>query len=176
MNTTCRTGLLLVAALLSGCSEGAPGNRAADPGAIDASVAEARAAVAEGRHRIVEAARGAEAAGRPLVVEYFDPRDEACAHMEKETFADPEVKEALGHVTLLRVTPGVDADAFEDRWPEASPPCFAVLDGHGKQRGALLGAALEAGDFLVFLDWVRGEIDEQPKFETATGGCACCGE
>lgn len=176
MNARRLTGLLMVVALLSGCSESASEDRPSGPRGIDATVAEARAAVARGERRIAEAAEKAEEAGRPLVLEYFDPRVEACAHLEKETFADPEVVEALGLVTRLRLTRGVDADAFEDRWPDASPPCFAVLGGDGKQRGTLLGAALEAGDFLVFLDWVRGEIDEQPKFDTATGGCACCGE
>ena len=117
--------------------------------------------------------------GRRVVVEYFDADLEGCALMEKETYPDPEVIEAMAGVVHLRMTRGVDADAFEERWPDAFPPSLVVLepDGtpDGRQIGKRVGTPLAAGDFLFFLDWVTGGIEEEPDFTPEPANCCGCG-
>ncbi|MHB8728760.1 MAG: protein-disulfide reductase DsbD [Sulfuricaulis sp.] len=81
----------------------------------------------------------AKAAGRPVMLDYFATWCTDCVRMEKGTFADARVRQALEGFVLLQpdVSNSGDAqvEAMKKRFKVYGPPALVFLNGQGEQTG-----------------------------------------
>ena len=83
--------------------------------------------------------RSAAAAGQPVMLDYYADWCVSCKEMEKYTFTDPQVHEALGTTKLLQVdvTRNSEADqALLQRYGLYGPPAILFFDATGSERRA----------------------------------------
>ena len=105
----------------------------------------------------------AAAAGRPLMLEYYADWCVSCKEMERYTFADPRVAEALSRFELLQadVTDN-DADdrALLERFGLVGPPAmlFFVPGREGELRSHRLVGFVRAEAFLQVLERVEAQV------------------
>src|SRR5260221_475937 len=94
----------------------------------------ARVATVEQLDRAVGAAS---AAGRPVLLDFYADWCVSCKEMERDTFNDPQVREAMARMTLLRadVTANDDNDrALLKRFGIFGPPTIAFYGADGQER------------------------------------------
>lgn len=94
-------------------------------------------------------------ADRNVLVEYYSGSCRFCRRMENDVFTSGAVQKALRDVVYVRMTKGVDADAFEMRWRNAKTPSFVVLRPDGRQLGPMVAGALKEGAFLKYVAWAK---------------------
>jgi thiol:disulfide interchange protein DsbD len=137
-------------AILAGAPE--TGGRAAAPTA-ERLFERVRTVAELDRH--LAAARGAR---RPVLLDYYADWCTDCIRMEKTTFADARVRQALGRFALIQadVTENDDrARALKQRFGVFGPPATILLDAEGRELEALRFYGFRApGEFLVVLDQV----------------------
>ncbi|WJW75286.1 protein-disulfide reductase DsbD [Thiohalobacter sp. IOR34] len=83
------------------------------------------------------AVSAAAAEGRPVMLDFFAEWCTDCHRLEKYTFADPRVREALGNAVLLKAD--VTANDAEDKallkhFRIPGPPSIIFFDGEGRER------------------------------------------
>jgi thioredoxin:protein disulfide reductase len=97
----------------------------------------------------------AQAAGQPVMLDFYADWCVSCKEMEKYTFAVPEVQRALAGFTLLKadVTANSEADqALFRRFGVYGPPTTAFFGTHGREcRPFRLVGFVEADDFRSHL-------------------------
>jgi thiol:disulfide interchange protein DsbD len=82
----------------------------------------------------------AKAAGKPVIVDYYADWCTDCLRMEKATFADPRVRQALAG--FARLQPDVtrtgdnEVEAMKKRFRVYGPPAMVLLDGRGEPANA----------------------------------------
>jgi len=115
-----------------------------DPAQPLAHLAQARAAggvVAEGPHfdrvaSVAELDQRLQAAGRPVMLDFYADWCVSCKEMEKETFVDPTVRAKLSNAVLLRadVTANTaDDQALLKRFGLFGPPGIIFFDAQGRE-------------------------------------------
>lgn len=100
----------------------------------------------------------AKAQGRPVMLDYYADWCISCKEMDRYTFADPRVRQALGNTLLLQadVTASTDdSAALLKRYNLVGPPAtlFFGLDGQEKATSRVIGY-MEAERFLQHLKQV----------------------
>jgi thiol:disulfide interchange protein DsbD len=97
----------------------------------------------------------AQAAGQPVMLDFYADWCVSCKEMEKYTFAVPEVQRDLAAFTLLKadVTANSEADqALFKRFGVYGPPTTAFFGPHGREcRPFRLVGFVDAGDFRSHL-------------------------
>jgi thiol:disulfide interchange protein DsbD len=82
----------------------------------------------------------AKAAGKPVIVDYYADWCTDCLRMEKATFADPRVRQALAG--FARLQPDVtrtgdnEVEAMKKRFRVYGPPAMVLLDARGEPASA----------------------------------------
>jgi thioredoxin:protein disulfide reductase len=85
------------------------------------------------------AVRAASASGRAVMLDFYADWCASCKEMERYTFSDPQVRRALGHLTLLRAD--VTANSADDQallrhFGIFGPPTIAFYGSDGQERRA----------------------------------------
>jgi thiol:disulfide interchange protein DsbD len=83
------------------------------------------------------AVQAAAAADQPVMLDFYADWCVSCKEMEHDTFSQPQVRQALAHVKLLRAD--VTANSSDDqallrRFQIFGPPTIAFYDRHGRER------------------------------------------
>ncbi len=151
--------MLYGAALLAGAMTGAdsPVQPLARVSTISAPAAQPERALDFQRVKTVEdldrALASAAQAGRPAMLDFYADWCVSCIEMERYTFSDPTVQEALSHVALLQadVTANDAADqALLRRFGVYGPPTIIFFGPDGLQRsGFEVVGYMKADDFAA---------------------------
>lgn len=152
--------ILVIASVLLGCS-GGDESTSGDQGGAGRSTAPTETL-------LTKALAEAKESGRNVVFEYYDPLCATCVNMDRSVIRDEEVQEALGQVVYVRMTKNDDADSFEERWGTPGTPSFVVTTPSGSQVGKIVTGSIEAGDFLMLIDWAASGEGDQPEFKTGS--------
>ena len=101
-----------------------------------------------------------QAAGKPVMLDFYADWCVSCKEMEKFTFADPVVREKLAGFTLLKAD--VTANSADDkallaRFGLFGPPGIMFFDAQGREvKGVRVVGFKEARDFLATLGKITG--------------------
>jgi len=114
---------------------------------------------------------------RRVLIDWWAEWCTTCEEMEKEAFARPDIRKALGEYVLLRVDV-TELDAKEeklaDKYKFFAPPTLIVADGDGKAVGKLEGYE-NPGAVLAFLEKPESlplkapAETEEPEVESTPG-------
>jgi thiol:disulfide interchange protein DsbD len=99
--------------------------------------------------------KAAAAQGHALMLDFYADWCTSCKEMERYTFTDTEVRQALGSIVLLRadVTANNDADKqLLARFNVIGPPTIAFYDASGEEQSALrVVGYMKAPEFAALL-------------------------
>jgi thiol:disulfide interchange protein DsbD len=99
--------------------------------------------------------KAAAAQGHAVMLDFYADWCTSCKEMERYTFTDTEVRQALGSIVLLRadVTANNDADkALLARFNVIGPPTIAFYDAAGQEQSALrVVGYMKAPEFAALL-------------------------
>jgi thiol:disulfide interchange protein DsbD len=137
---------------LSSMSLGVQPGPAGTPGAAEGQLFERVRSLNDLDNRLA----AARAAGKPVIIDYYADWCTDCLRMEKATFADPRVRQALAG--FARLQPDVtktgdnEVEAMKKRFRVYGPPAMVLLDARGElaSTGPIYGFH-DADDLLSLL-------------------------
>ncbi|MGF1642671.1 MAG: protein-disulfide reductase DsbD [Thiotrichales bacterium] len=91
----------------------------------------------KGPDGVANAIKSANAAGRPVMLDFYADWCISCKEMERFTFSDPGVRQTLGRAVLIKadVTPNDEADrALLKQYGLFGPPAILFFDTQGEER------------------------------------------